>query len=53
MPSTALTSAEISLPSTADAVRVRERIATLADTVDLIGLTDNHPDSRGCRRWLR
>jgi methylenetetrahydrofolate reductase (NADPH) len=42
MPLTALTSAEISLPSTADAVRVRERIATLADTVDLVGLTDNH-----------
>ena len=42
MPSTALTSAEISLPSTADAARVRERIATLADTVDLVGLTDNH-----------
>src|ERR671920_2514703 len=41
-PSTALTSAEISLPSTADALRVRERIATLADTVDLVGLTDNH-----------
>jgi len=42
MPATALTSAEISLPGTADAVRVRERIATLADTVDLVGLTDNH-----------
>src|SRR3954468_8189331 len=42
MPSTALTSAEISLPATADAGRVRERIATLADTVDLVGLTDNH-----------
>src|ERR671938_1913948 len=42
MPSTALTSAEISLPSTADAVRVRERISILADTVDLVGLTDNH-----------
>ena len=42
MPSNALTSAEISLPSTADAGRVRERIATLADTVDLVGLTDNH-----------
>ena len=41
-PATALTSAEISLPSTADALRVRERIATLADTVDLVGLTDNH-----------
>ena len=42
MPSTALTSAEISLPGTADTGRVRERIATLADTVDLVGLTDNH-----------
>lgn len=42
MPLTALTSAEVSLPGTADAVRVRERIATLADTVDLVGLTDNH-----------
>jgi methylenetetrahydrofolate reductase (NADPH) len=42
VPSTALTSAEISLPSTADAIRVRERIVTLADTVDLVGLTDNH-----------
>src|SRR5213594_4006389 len=45
MPSTALTSAEISLPSTADAIRVRERIATLADSVDLVGLTDNHAGS--------
>jgi methylenetetrahydrofolate reductase (NADPH) len=42
MPTTALTSAEISLPSTPDALRVRERIAALADTVDLVGLTDNH-----------
>ena len=42
MPSSALTSAEISLPSTADAARVRERIAVLADTVDVVGLTDNH-----------
>jgi methylenetetrahydrofolate reductase (NADH) len=42
MPSRALTSAEISLPSTADAARVRERIAVLADTVDVVGLTDNH-----------
>jgi methylenetetrahydrofolate reductase (NADPH) len=42
VPSTALTSAEISLPGTADAGRVSERIATLADTVDLVGLTDNH-----------
>jgi methylenetetrahydrofolate reductase (NADPH) len=38
----ALTSAEISLPATPDAVRVRERIAVLADTVDVVGLTDNH-----------
>src|SRR3982751_5599194 len=45
MPATALTSAEISLPSTADAARVRERIATLADTVDLVALTDNHAGS--------
>src|SRR5881397_4048548 len=42
MPSTALTSAEISLPGRPDALRVRERIAALADTVDLVGLTDNH-----------
>src|SRR5687768_14222576 len=42
MPTTALTSAEISLPGTPDALRVRERIAALADTVDLVGLTDNH-----------
>lgn len=42
VPATALTSAEISLPSTADALRVQERIAALADTVDLVGLTDNH-----------
>ncbi len=42
MPSSALTSAEISLPSTADAARVQERIAVLADTVDVVGLTDNH-----------
>src|SRR5438445_13079368 len=38
----ALTSAEISLPATPDALRVRERIAVLADTVDAVGLTDNH-----------
>src|SRR6266581_7399377 len=38
----ALTSAEISLPATPDALRVRERIAALADTVDVVGLTDNH-----------
>ena len=42
MPKTALTSAEISLPSRAEPLRVRERIATLADTVDIVGLTDNH-----------
>ena len=42
MPLTALTSAEISLPATPDAPRVRDRIAALADTVDLVGLTDNH-----------
>src|SRR5213079_3758327 len=42
MPLTALTSAEISLPGTPDALRVRERIAALADVVDLVGLTDNH-----------
>src|SRR5215216_7030049 len=42
MPLSALTSAEISLPSTADADRVQERIAVLADTVDVVGLTDNH-----------
>src|SRR3954465_13523601 len=37
-----LTSAEISLPATPDALRVRELIAVLADTVDVVGLTDNH-----------
>jgi methylenetetrahydrofolate reductase (NADPH) len=42
MPIKALTSAEISLPAGPDALRVRERIAALADTVDLVGLTDNH-----------
>jgi methylenetetrahydrofolate reductase (NADPH) len=42
VPLTALTSAGISLPGRADASRVRDRIATLADTVDLVGLTDNH-----------
>src|SRR5436190_19703354 len=40
MLSAALTSAEISLPATPDAERVR--IAVLADTVDVVGLTDNH-----------
>ena len=38
----ALTSAEISLPAGADGVRVSDRIAVLADTVDVVGLTDNH-----------
>jgi methylenetetrahydrofolate reductase (NADPH) len=42
MPITALTSAEISLPERPDAGRVRDRIAALADVVDLVGLTDNH-----------
>jgi methylenetetrahydrofolate reductase (NADH) len=42
MPLAALTSAEISLPTNPDALRVRQRIATLADTVDLVALTDNH-----------
>jgi methylenetetrahydrofolate reductase (NADPH) len=42
MPIDALTSAEISLPATPDATRVRERIAILARHVDLVGLTDNH-----------
>jgi len=38
----ALTSAEISLPRAADAGRLRDRIAALSDSVDLVGLTDNH-----------
>lgn len=42
MPITALASAEISLPSGPEASRVRDRIAVLADTVDLVGLADNH-----------
>src|SRR3954464_9382241 len=42
MPLEALTSAEISLPAKPDALRVRERIAALADCVDLVALTDNH-----------
>src|SRR5918998_6453261 len=42
MPRNALTSAEISLPGRPEALRVRERIAALADTVDVVGLTDNH-----------
>jgi methylenetetrahydrofolate reductase (NADH) len=37
-----MTSAEISLPAGADAARVSDRIAVLADTVDVVGLTDNH-----------
>lgn len=39
---TALTSAEIPLPTAADGARVSDRIAVLADTVDVVGLTDNH-----------
>jgi methylenetetrahydrofolate reductase (NADPH) len=39
---TALTSAEISLPAKPDGTRVSDRIAALADTVDVVGLTDNH-----------
>lgn len=39
---TAMTSAEISLPAEADGERVSDRIAVLADTVDVVGLTDNH-----------
>jgi len=39
---TALTSSEISLPAEADGARVSDRIAVLADTVDVVGLTDNH-----------
>lgn len=42
MPTHALTSAEISLPERPDAARVGQRIAALADQVDLVGLTDNH-----------
>src|SRR5947209_6301284 len=42
MPLEALTSAEISLPPKPDGLRVRERIAALADSVDLVALTDNH-----------
>jgi methylenetetrahydrofolate reductase (NADPH) len=42
MPTHALTSAEISLPAGAEPVKVRERIALLADAVDIVGLTDNH-----------
>jgi methylenetetrahydrofolate reductase (NADPH) len=39
---TALVSAEVSLPERAEAERVRERIAILAEAVDIVGLTDNH-----------
>jgi methylenetetrahydrofolate reductase (NADPH) len=42
MLSTALVSAEISLPARPDGLGVRERIATLSETVDIVGLTDNH-----------
>src|SRR3954451_16707081 len=42
MPLEALTSAEISLPPKPDALRVRQRIAALADSLDLVALTDNH-----------
>lgn len=42
MPLSALTSAEISLPGRPDSLKVRERIAALRDTVDLVTLTDNH-----------
>jgi methylenetetrahydrofolate reductase (NADPH) len=42
MPRIALVSAEISLPGRPEALRVRQRIAALADVVDVVGLTDNH-----------
>src|SRR5581483_11264949 len=42
VPLEALTSAEISLPPRPDALRVRERIAAWAESVDLVALTDNH-----------
>ncbi len=42
MLSTAVVSAEVSLPARPDAVRLRARIAALADTVEVVGLTDNH-----------
>jgi 5,10-methylenetetrahydrofolate reductase len=38
----ALVSAEVSLPQRPEAERVRERIAVLAEAVDIVGLTDNH-----------
>src|SRR3984893_7766791 len=39
---TARTAAEVPLPTEADGARVSARIAVLADTVDVVGLTDNH-----------
>jgi 5,10-methylenetetrahydrofolate reductase len=42
MLSSALVSAEISLPARPEPLRVRERIAALGETVDVVGLTDNH-----------
>src|SRR6201990_3735270 len=42
MSMTALTSAEISLPPRADGARVSDRVAVVADTVDVVGLTDTH-----------
>jgi len=42
VPDRALTSAEISLPATPATARVSERIATLAQHVELVVLTDNH-----------
>jgi methylenetetrahydrofolate reductase (NADPH) len=42
MLSAALVSAEVSLPARPDTLRVGERIAQLAETVDVVGLTDNH-----------
>ena len=53
MPSTALTSAEISLPGTADAARVRERIATLADTVDVVVLPGHDATGSDAIRAIR
>src|SRR3954462_15872135 len=44
---TDLTSAEISLPAQADGARDSDRIAVLADTVDVVGLTDNHAGQQG------
>src|SRR3954453_5000432 len=41
MPLAALTSAEISLPTTPDPLRVRQRIATLAATIDLVALSES------------